>query len=116
MFIDVEAALVSDPIPIQSTNTVLLSFETSNRYCYGVNAELVVEVSSDGQNWSRSFDATMNKAANDPLPNATRVSFNVSNYLGNQDTAYIRFRQQNASHYYWMIDDLMLTEGHDNAM
>lgn len=116
MFVVVDATLKSGPIPIQPKNTVLLSFETANRYCCGTNAELVVEVSADGQSWSPPFDATMGNAPNDQIANATKITFNVSSYLGNQDTVYIRFRQENASHYYWMIDDLMLTEGYDNAM
>lgn len=110
----------SPAITIPSTPSVLLQWEQSSRYCCSGADELVVEVSIDNINWT-TYDAINGRGANTGVPSPTsdpaeQMSINVSGQLANQTTAYIRFRQTGATHYYWMIDDVALVEGAADAM
>ena len=115
MFVNMDAAVSSPPIPIPQKGAWLLQFQQANRFCCsGGDSALVAEVSTDGQQWT-SFDATFNRGINFATPNAMLAEINVSSVLSFQDTAYIRFRQTGPSHYYWMVDDVALVEGPTNA-
>lgn len=95
--------------------SVVLRFYHSQRYCCSGANELVLEVSTDGTNFT-AFDATGDRSPNTATPNGEELEINVSSVLGNDSAAYIRFRSTGNSHYYWMIDDVSLLEGPENAM
>lgn len=115
-FVAMDASFTSPAISINPPRAaVVLRFEHYQRYCCSSADELVAEVSSDGINWS-TYDATGNRNPNTATPNAETLTINVSADLAFQSTAYIRFRQTGASHYYWMIDDITLLEGNANNM
>lgn len=113
--ISMDASITSPQITIPATGSVLLRFEQYYRYCCGSFSDLVVEVSNDGINWT-SYDITLGRSNSSSTPNPEQMEFNVSAVLGNQTTAYIRFRQTTASHYFFMVDDLELIEGYSNAL
>ncbi|MEQ8908188.1 MAG: T9SS type A sorting domain-containing protein [Vicingaceae bacterium] len=115
MFVNMDAAVSSPPIPIPQKGAWLLQFQQAHRFCcFGGDSALVAEVSADGQQWTE-FDATFNGWPNAATPNPQYAEINVSSVLAFEDTAYLRFRQTGPSHYYWMIDDLALVEGPTNA-
>ncbi|MEX2379899.1 MAG: T9SS type A sorting domain-containing protein [Vicingaceae bacterium] len=109
----------SPPIAIPPVGSVLISFQHALRYCCKNNDEIVLEVRTNGVNWS-TYDATGNqpfgRAPNETSPNGELVSINVSADLAFADTIYYRFRMTGASHYYWMVDDVTITEGPSNGL
>lgn len=116
-FVNMDASFTSSAIGITPSPAVLISIETSNRYCCSQTAvDLILQVSTDGTTWSNAYDAADGNPPNVALANATRVTFNVSTDLAYQDTVYLRFTMQGGSHYYWMFDDLLITQGFDNSM
>ena len=109
-FVNVNASITSSAISIIPKPSVHLSFYQSQRF-YGNNTNsLYVEVSADSVNWT-VFSTINNRTAEASSENGEYMRINVSSVLANQSTAYLRFVQSGASHYYWMIDDVMLLEG-----
>jgi hypothetical protein len=110
----------SGPIDLRDTNNltrkaVEISWEQSLRYCCSSFSQLVLEVSTNGINWT-AFDARGGIEGNVISPNGQLVRINVSSVLANQQTAYLRFRSSVNTHYYWMIDDLTIFEGPANNL
>ena len=95
--------------------SVIVKYEHSQRYCCSSLNELVLEVSNDGVTWT-AFDGTGGRNPNTATPNAETLEINVSSVLGYQSTGYVRFRSTGNSHYYWMIDDVLVYEGPANNM
>jgi len=98
-----------------TVNSVIVKFEHSQRYCCNGTNELVLEVSTDGLSWT-AFDATGNRQPNTTTPNGEEININVSAVLANQTTGYLRFRSTANTHYYWMIDDILVYQGPGNAL
>jgi hypothetical protein len=116
-FVDMDAALTSSAISITPSPAVLISIETSNRYCCNQGAvDLIMQVSTDGVNWSTGYDAADGNPPNIFVSNSTKLTFNVTSELAYQDTAYVRFYFTGGSHYMWMLDDLLIEEGFENSM
>lgn len=90
--------------------SVILSFQQSFRYNNGVSMN--VQVSSDGVNWT-NFNVSNGQANNAASVNPMLVSLNISTIAANQPTVYIRIGWS-ARVYYWMIDDLALSEADAN--
>jgi hypothetical protein len=109
------ASVTSPQITLAATATVSIRFEQYYRYCCGAASDLVVEVSSDNINWT-SIDITLGRSQSNVYSNPELMEFDVSPVLANQTTAYIRFRQTLASHYFFMVDDLEIIEGLSNSM
>lgn len=95
--------------------SVIIKFEHSQRYCCNSTNDLVLEVSNDGTTWT-TYDATGGRGPNTATPNAETLNINVSPVLGYQTTGYLRFRSTANSHYFWMIDDILVYEGAANNM
>lgn len=109
--IAMDAQVTSPAISLNAKPYVNLEFDYYYRYCCGISVSLlVVEVSTDSINWT-AFDITKGRAQSAVTPNAEHFKVDVSAVLGNQRTAYIRFKQRGASYYFYMVDDVMLTEG-----
>lgn len=106
-FIQMDASLTSGPISINTVSGVLLRWTQSQRYCCSANDLLEVQVSTDSVNWI-SFDATFGRSPNSLVTETAQID--ISAIAANQNTVYIRF-YQSASHYYWMVDDIVLIEG-----
>tara|TARA_B100001109_G_scaffold255896_1_gene262634 strand:- start:10574 stop:12508 length:1935 start_codon:yes stop_codon:yes gene_type:complete len=117
-FVDMDVSFTSPAITIaQPRASVVLQWQHLLRYCCNANTvEYVVEVSTDGINWSAPYDAKAGLGVNNYSTNGQVVSVNVSADLAFQTTAYIRFRVGSSSHYLWMVDDVLLLEGNANNM
>ena len=111
-----DAWVTSPEITIPSKPSVFLQFEHAQRYCCNASTDsLLVEVSTDGISFA-TYDATKGRGANSPSPNGELIKIDVTEQLANQTKVYIRFRVVGAVAYYWMVDDVALTEGPKNAM
>lgn len=112
-FINMDSYLTSGPITIPATGNVLLRWQQNYRYCCNQTTDLLeVQVSNDNVNWttySAKPGVTPNTVINGP------IQINISSVAANQTTVYIRF-YQNASHYYWMLDDIAIVEGASNQL
>ena len=111
---------VSNALSIAPKSNIEIKWEQSGRFCCGSTNDFVLEVSTDSINWT-TYDALRGRANNIGFPSSTsapaeQVNINVSTVLANEDTAYVRFRMTGATHYYWMIDDVVLTEGISSNM
>lgn len=112
-FINMDSYLTSGPIVITPTKIVKLQWQQSLRYCCNAGTErMEVQVSTDSVNWF-TYDAKEGFAQNVVFNETKQI--NLTSIASYQDTIYIRF-YQNASHYFWMIDDIAIIEGIDNQL
>lgn len=112
-FLSMDAYLTSGPIVISPKRSVKVRWQQSYRYCCNSATDsMELQVSSDKVNWV-SFNAKLSSSPNTVVNSA--IELDITSVAANQDTIYIRF-YQNASHYYWMIDDVAIVEGYNNAV
>ena len=101
-------------------NDVVLKFQHLfrwNNWFTGKRAGLWVGVSNDGVNW-KEYNVM------DKIPAATQLhapvneEINISEVAANQKTVYLRFFWRDIFSWYWMVDDIELTEpfAHDLAL
>ncbi|HET6245602.1 MAG: T9SS type A sorting domain-containing protein [Bacteroidetes bacterium] len=113
----VNAYLESPIINFSDYPGVILTFQHAFRYCCSnANIVLELEVSNDGGSTWTTFNLRDQINANTPTTNALTKSINISAVAGNQANVKLRFHKTGASHYYWMIDDVLLTEAPENDM
>lgn len=110
-----DAGIESPAIVVSPSPAVVIQWQQSQRYCCSSGNELVLEVSLDQASWT-TFDAKFGRNPNTAEPNpssapAELAQINVTSILSMVDTFYLRFRSTGNSHYYWMIDDLLIFEG-----
>ncbi len=111
-FVNMSAYLVSSAINISPVRSLKLRWRQSQRFCCASTDRLEVQVSTDSVNWT-SFDAKFGRAANTNVTEDAEID--ITSAAANSSTIYIRFFQT-ASHYFWMIDDIALIEGYNNAI
>lgn len=111
-----DAWIQSPPIDLSDYERVQLRFQHNFRYCCSpAQVELVAEVSTDGENWT-SWDVRNGLAPNNTSANPLNQVINISSVAAGHDEVWIRFRKTGATHYWWMIDDVMLVSYVDNDM
>lgn len=105
---------------LRGKNDVVLKFQHLfrwNNWFTGKRAGLWVGVSNDGVNW-KEYNVM------DKIPAATQLhapvneEINISEVAANQKTVYLRFFWRDIFSWYWMVDDIELTEpfAHDLAL
>jgi hypothetical protein len=97
-------------IDCSSHSSVILRFEHSYRYNNSV--PMYVQVSTDSVNWT-GFNVSGGLANNSASADPDIEVVNLSTIAGNQPTVYLRFGW-NARVYFWMIDDISLSEADPN--
>jgi hypothetical protein len=109
--------VTSSAIPLKPTKYVQLEFDEWHHYCCGgpAGSGLSVQISTDSINWSTPYQINF-RPQSTTSANSYHERLNVSSDLSMEDTAYIRFNFKNASHYFWMIDDLTLVEGNPHLL
>lgn len=113
-FQNIAAELTSSTIVISPRSSVYLSFETALRYCCSQSSvDMILQVSTDSINWD-TYDASNGINPSMSLNNATKVDVNITQTAALADTLYLRYKMSGASHFYWMIDDVVLYEGYEN--
>ncbi len=86
----------------------VLYFTHNFRYCCSsAETQINVQVSTDSLNWN-VFDVKNGVPANTISPNAVYQSIDLSEILEDAEQLWVRFHKSGASHYWWMIDDVML--------
>ena len=90
--------------------SVILSFEQFFRYNNGVS--MWVQASNDSINWT-SYEVSGNAANNTASVNPELKTVNLSPVAANQANVYLRWGWS-ARVYYWMIDDISLSEADPN--
>jgi hypothetical protein len=105
------ASLTSPPIDLSATNYAELIFYQSIRICC-VNFEILAQISEDGENWISHDVFTPYGEANEFIEGEVRIS--ISDFLSSaSDKSAVRVRfllNGMQSHYYWMIDDVKISQ------
>ncbi len=114
---DLTGSLVSPVIDLSTAPGAILNFYSKYRSCCSNTFYPKVEVSTDNfATIGAEFDVTISgQGVNDD--NGTKLmSVNMSSYLAtatNKSNFKFRFTWDGASHYYWMVDDISITEAPD---
>ncbi len=110
------AWLQSPSIDISGADNLMLSFQHSFRYCCTTDQTLILaEISTDGINWT-SFDVRNGLGPNNTSPNPVYQAIDITHLTTGNEQVWVRFRKTGASHYWWMIDDVMLVSFSDNDL
>ncbi len=113
-----DSYIQTDTLDFSGYTNVILQFQERFRLCCTYsNADLYVEVSNDGTNWSQYPVASPYAAVNDhscPSDTVTLVEVNISPEAAGQSKVFVRFHISGLSHYYWMLDDVNFIEGPKN--
>ncbi len=112
-----DAYVTSPKITIPAMGSVYIQFEQYFRYCCAGGDSLVLEVSTDGVDFSKHrYDIRGGLDANIGTDNPQLTQINVSDALANETEVYIRFHAFEPTHYFWMIDDVAIIEGPENGL
>ena len=76
----------------------------------GLKAGLMVGVSHDKKNWT-FYDVHNGIGSATDCPNPMNVELNITRVAAGEKTVYLRFWWRNMYQWYWMIDDIALSEG-----
>jgi len=115
--VDMDAYFQTTAIPMGAASSYILKFQTEYRTCcQGGSPEfLSVRVSSDPTFPATAATQTWEVKNTPHSTQAFRnMEINISAIAVGAPNIYIRFHQTNASHYYWEVDDLAITEGSAN--
>lgn len=107
------AYIQTSAIDCSGKNSVVLKFQQNFYWGHwrskDVKTGLIVAVSNDGENWTE-FDVRNNIDPGSDCPNPMDVELNITRVAANQKNVYLRFWWCNLYQWYWMIDDIKLTE------
>ncbi|MBL4585837.1 MAG: T9SS type A sorting domain-containing protein [Flavobacteriales bacterium] len=107
-----QGSVVSPIIDLSSDPSVILSFEHQSRWCCNV-ASLTVEVSGDGgATWPTSFQVESSTIVNGQFEGVFEE--NVSAVMGGSAQAMFRLTWDQASHYFWVVDDFEIRAAQEN--
>lgn len=76
------------------------------------NSGLIVAVSNNGKDWTE-YDVHNGIGPTADCPNPMDVELNITRVAANQKTVYLRFWWRNMYQWYWMVDDIELSEAFD---
>lgn len=108
--------IMTPPINCTNAPSVVVSFNQYFRYCCSI-LNLKMQVTSDGGTHWATYDARYGVAANTLTPEKYRhVEFNISDVAAGLPNVQVRFYMHGPRLYFWMIDDLRLTEGFQNDL
>ena len=111
------AYVQSAAIDCSEHNSVVLKFQQNFFWGRGNakrgNSGLYVEVSNNGTDWTE-FEVREGIRSGDDCANPMNVELNVTRVAANQEQVFVRFYWRNLCQWYWMIDDISLSEAFDN--
>lgn len=105
--------LISPAINCTGKSSVILKFQHTFRWWdYGMNdsAGLFVGVSTDKINW-QNFDVRKLVKTSTDMFTPIDEEMNISKWAANKPAVYIRFYWKGLMGWYWMVDDISLSEG-----
>jgi alpha-glucosidase len=94
--------------------SVVLRFQHTFRYNADnarPDASITVGVSTDGEKWT-DYNVTNNIAPATDMFNPITQELNISKIAANQEKVYVRFYWKGYYSWYWMIDDIELTQSY----
>ncbi|MCD6346943.1 MAG: DUF5110 domain-containing protein [Bacteroidales bacterium] len=110
-----DAWVQSDAIDCSKQKSVVLRFQQNffwNRRDAQKGAGLYVGVSNNGSDWTE-FEVRNGIRSGNDCPNPMDVELNITRTAAMQKTVYLRFYWKNMCHWYWMVDDISLSESYD---
>ncbi|MCX6224656.1 MAG: T9SS type A sorting domain-containing protein [Bacteroidia bacterium] len=111
-----DAYIETPPINCKGVPSVIVKFNQYFNYCCrNYNLEMLV-TNDGGVHWA-TYDAKFGVDGNTFTPTRFRsVEINISDIAAGFANVQIRFYMQGPTHYFWMIDDLRLTEAYPNDL
>ena len=103
-------------IDCSDKSSVVVKFSQLFRLCCGSNTLSMMVTNDDGVHWAEYsclFGLPNNRVCDLRYRN---VEFNITDVAAGMSNVKVRFYQTGNSHYYWMIDDLRLTEAYTNEV
>ncbi len=110
-----DAWLQSPPINVPAGLNLRVRFQHSFRYCCSPQSLILLEVSTNGTDWT-GYDVRNGLSPNNTSANPVNQVVDISQQLAGGDQIWIRFRQSGTSHYWWMIDDISIESFVDNDL
>jgi alpha-glucosidase (family GH31 glycosyl hydrolase) len=107
--------IVSAPINCLGRSSVILKFQQTFRwwdYEQNEKAGLFVGVSTDSIHW-HEWDVREHVAPATDMFSPMNEEINLTSWAANQPKVYLRFYWKGLMGWYWMIDDLSLSEAYD---
>ncbi len=104
------------PIDCSNAPSVVVSlYQFFRLCCSNYNLEMMV-TNDDGVHWA-VYDLRFGVAGNTTTPDRYRhPEVNITDVAAGMPAVQIRFRIHGPSHYYWIIDDLTLTEAYQSDL
>jgi hypothetical protein len=105
-------------IDCSSLKSALLNFQQKfsyNSWGHTKDAGLYVGVSNDGKNW-KDYNVINGVKPRTDSPSPMDITLNVSEMAAGKKTVYFRFYWKGYFAWYWMVDDIELTEGYEVDM
>ncbi len=99
-------------------SSVILKFQQTFRYNADMaraDASITVGVSTDEKNWT-DYDVTNHVAPVTDMFTPINEELNISKVAANQPKVYIRFYWKGYYSWYWMVDDIELSEAHNTDL
>lgn len=108
--------IMTPKINCTAVSSVVVRFNQYFRYCCA-NYNLEMQVTNDGGVHWATYDAKFAVAGNTFTPIKFRsVEINISDVAAGLPNVQIRFYMHGPTNYFWMIDDLRLTEAYQNDL
>ena len=109
---------MTNAIDCSLLKSALLNFQQKfsyNNWGHTKDAGLYVGVSNDGKIW-KDYNVINGVKPRTDSPSPMDVTLNVSEMVAGKKTVYIRFYWKGYFAWYWMVDDIELTEGYEHDM
>lgn len=110
------AYIQTGAIDCSGKNSVVLKFQQN--FFWGEwevpekKSGLIVAVSNNGKDWTE-YDVHNDIGPTEDCPNPMNVELNITRVAANQKAVYVRFWWRNMFQWYWMVDDISLSEAFD---
>lgn len=110
------AYLQTGAIDCRGKNSVVLKFQQN--FFWGEwevpekKSGLIVAVSNNGKDWTE-YDVHNGVGPTEDCPNPMNVELNITRVAANRKTVFVRFWWKNMLQWYWMVDDITLSEAFD---
>jgi hypothetical protein len=111
-----DATITTPPIDCSNASSVVVQFNQYFVFCCS-NYNLDMLVTNDGGNHWATYSVRFNVAGNILTPEKVgRVEINISDIAAGMSNVQVRFYIHGFQLYFWIIDDLKLTEAYDNNL
>lgn len=110
------AYIQTSPIDCSGKSSVVLNFQQN--FFWGewevpeTKSGLIVAVSNNNKDWTE-YDVHNNVLPTEDCPNPMNVELNITGVAAGHKTVYLRFWWKNMFQWYWMVDDITLSEAFD---